>query len=236
MTSPINEARWLPLESNPEFISKYVNNIGVETDKYEFVDIYGLEPELLQMVPRPCIAVLLLFPVTKIYQEFRNKQVEECKNLARKISESIFYTKQTVQNACGTVALIHALANNKTALNIDMEKAFGKYLKATESMTPEESAEYLKTDDGITNAHQESAVEGQTEAPNLEECVDLHFIAFVEKDGDLYELDGALGQPLNHGPTGGDLLEAFSNYFKNLIELNPDENRFNLIGLSAKID
>lgn len=44
-----------------------------------------------------------------------------------------------------------------------MEKAFGKYLKATETMSPEESAEYLRTDDSITNAHQESAVEGQTE-------------------------------------------------------------------------
>ena len=30
-------------------------------------------------------------------------------------------------------------------------------------MNPYESAEYLKSNDGITNAHQESAVEGQTE-------------------------------------------------------------------------
>ena len=74
-------------------------------------------------------------------------------------------------------------------------------------MTPEESAEYLKTDDSITNAHQESASEGQTETPNVEEDVDLHFIAFVEKDGDLYELDGATGAPINHGPCK-DLLEV----------------------------
>ena len=31
----------------------------------------------------------------------------------------MYFTRQTVQNACGTVALIHALANNKNNLNID---------------------------------------------------------------------------------------------------------------------
>jgi hypothetical protein len=43
------------------------------------------------------------------------------------------------------------------------EKPFGKFLNATKAMSPEESAEYLKTDESITNAHQESAQEGQTE-------------------------------------------------------------------------
>lgn len=43
------------------------------------------------------------------------------------------------------------------------EKPFGKFLNATIQMTPEQCAEYLKTDESITNAHQESAQEGQTE-------------------------------------------------------------------------
>lgn len=52
--------------------------------------------------------------------------------------------------------------DNKLFLFKD-HSAFGQFLKETHIMPPEERAEYLKTDIKITNAHQESAQEGQTE-------------------------------------------------------------------------
>jgi len=227
--------KWLPLESNPDVINKYVQNIGISGDKFEFVDIYGLDSELLAMVPKPVIAVMLLFPVTKLYQDYRDKQVARCKDTNQVVSPNLYFTRQAVSNACGTVAMIHALANNKEILEIDDEKAFGKYLKNTAVMTPEERAEYLKTDDSITSAHSASAQEGQTEAPSLDEELELHFITFVQKDGVLYEMDGGKEIPISHGSaTSEDLLERTAEVVRKLMELNPNENRFNLIGLAAK--
>ena len=39
------------------------------------------------------------------------------------------------------------------------------------------------------------------QAPSLEDSVDYHFVAFVEKDGVLYDLDGRKPGPLNCGST-----------------------------------
>jgi ubiquitin carboxyl-terminal hydrolase L3 len=37
------------------------------------------------------------------------------------VSPSVWYTKQTVGNACGTVGLLHTIANNTELLSIGME-------------------------------------------------------------------------------------------------------------------
>ena len=53
------------------------------------------------------------------YEEYKSKNIETIKTNGQKVSPNVYFTKQTVSNACGTVGIIHSLANNRQILNIE---------------------------------------------------------------------------------------------------------------------
>jgi len=49
---------------------QYVWTLGV-AEQWQFVDVWGFESDLLQMLPRPICAVLLLYPLSdKVFSVF----------------------------------------------------------------------------------------------------------------------------------------------------------------------
>ena len=223
----MTEQRWVPLESNPEVLNKYISNLGVPKE-WQFVDIYGLEPDLLSMVPRPIAAVVLLYPITEKATASPLGEV--------KPSPDIFFVKQTISNACGTVAIVHSLANNKDKIQFVDGKHFGKFIESCLNLSPEERASFLEKDKDMGSAHEDSAQEGQTKAPSREDSVKTHFIAFVCKNGGLYEMNGSSDGPIYHSKSSPDtLLEDAAVVAKKFMERDPDEVNFTLMAL-AKVD
>lgn len=229
----MDSPRWLPLESNPEVMSKFLSCLGMKPT-WAFGDVYGLDPELLSMVPRPVCAVLLLFPITEKYEAFKQEEEEKLTG-KQDISSDVYFIKQTIGNACGTIGIIHAVANNLKHLEFDSESPLKMFLEKTSKMNPEERAIFLEKDDSIRVTHESSAQEGQTEAPSADERVNLHFIAFVNVGGQLYELDGRKPFPIIHGKTSEEtLLEDAATVCKKFMARDPDEVCFTLIALSKE--
>ncbi|XP_040607489.1 ubiquitin carboxyl-terminal hydrolase isozyme L3 isoform X2 [Mesocricetus auratus] len=158
--------RWLPLEANPEVTNQFLKQLGLHPN-WQFVDVYGMEPELLSMVPRPVCAVLLLFPITEKYEVFRTEEEEKIKSQGQDVTSSVYFIKQTISNACGTIGLIHAIANNKDKMHFESGSTLKKFLEESVSMSPEERAKYLENYDAIRVTHETSAHEGQTEMKQL---------------------------------------------------------------------
>ncbi|GLV38493.1 Ubiquitin carboxy-terminal hydrolase [Carabus blaptoides fortunei] len=222
---------WTPLESNPEIMNKYLHKLGVP-EKWNMVDVYGLDSESLAWVSRPVLSVILLFPCTDQYYEYRDKQAAEIKASGQSISPDVFYMKQVVPNACGTVALIHSVANSNDAIQLG-DGHLKQFLDDCKTMSPDDRGDFLQKADNIINAHKEIAQEGQTEAPDPDCPVNHHFVAFVHVDGNLYELDGRKEFPINHGPTTQDnLIEDAAKVCKDYIARQPDDVAFTVVALT----
>ncbi|XP_030555016.1 ubiquitin carboxyl-terminal hydrolase [Drosophila novamexicana] len=223
---------WTPLESNPEVLTKYIHKLGVSS-AWSVTDVIGLDEELLAMLPRPVKALILLFPISEAYEKHRADEHERIKAAAEpeKYPEDLFYMKQFTHNACGTVALIHSVANNK-----DIEIAAGvlkNFLEKGANLSPEERGQALEQDNAFTEDHQMLAQEGQTDAGAYETVVH-HFIALVNKENTLYELDGRKSYPISHGKTSDEtfLLDA-AKVCKEFMARDPDDVRFTVLALAA---
>ncbi|XP_071446277.1 ubiquitin carboxyl-terminal hydrolase isozyme L3 [Hetaerina americana] len=219
---------WLPLESNPD----YLQSLGVP-DNWQIVDVYGLDPELLSTIPQPVAAVLLLFPTSDKYEEHKSKEEENLKKSGDVFPENVYYLKQVVSNACGTIALIHSVANNTDKIDLK-DGDLKRFLQESLTMNPEERGAKLLDADGIISTHKKVAQEGQTEAPDCNDPVNFHFVAFVHKDGHLYELDGRKSCPINHGKTSDEtLLQDAAKVCREFMERDPDELHFTVVALTG---
>lgn len=226
----------LPLESNPEVMNKFIHLLGVP-EKWNIVDVYGLDSDALDWIPRPVVALILLFPCSDKFYEHAKQEAEEIKEKGQIVVDDIFYMKQYVSNACGSIALIHSVANNAERLALE-DGVFKKILEDSKNLTPEQRGEMLSKVNSnseaykLITAHQELAMEGQTEA-NPNEKVNHHFVAFVQRGGYLYELDGRKDFPINHGPTTDEtFLEDAAKVCKQFMERDSEDVNFTIMALT----
>jgi ubiquitin carboxyl-terminal hydrolase L3 len=85
-----------------------------------FHDVFSIdEPSLLEFVPRPAHALLLIFPVSEIYEKARLEEDtdKEVYNGSGP-NEPVIWYRQTIGNACGLIGLLHAVSNGEARSQI----------------------------------------------------------------------------------------------------------------------
>lgn len=227
----LEDVNWMPLESNPDMFNLFSTSIGL-SEQWSFVDVLGVDSDFLSMVPRPCVGVILLFQYSETLNQALKQQHTSTISDGRSVSPDVFFMKQFVGNACGTIAALHCLANSSERLELSSDSALARFLVGVEGKTSRDIGAALADFEEFHVASEEAAEEGQTEALEADEDTDHHFIAFVEKSGDVYELDGAKASPINHGSSEGDLLKVAARVIQDqFMKLDPGNLHFSMMAL-----
>lgn len=132
------------------------------------------------------------------------------------------------------MALLHCIANNADKIQLQDGCWLSKFLQDAEGLDAVARGSLLENCAGVVSTHLELAIEGQSALPNADDPVYHHFVAFVHKDGHLYELDGRKGFPVNHGVSSPDtVLDDSIRVCKEFMERDPTDVNFTVIALTA---
>lgn len=169
--------------------------------------MFSLDEEVWrEFIPKPVIAVILLYQVNKDHDMLYPNNVYYVGEKDK--IEQPFFLRQTIGNACGTVALLHALCNNVETKPDGVGNDFKEgsfldtYYSKFRNATPDEKAAYLYDDVVVEQNHKEIAESSEARAsgknpqgsaaeklnpppvdPNSLYC---HFVTYVSKNGCLW--------------------------------------------------
>lgn len=103
---------YTPLESNPALFTELIHTLGLSS-ALEFYDVLSLDDvDLLALVPRPTLALVLVFPTSPDYEtEITEKDKDAAEYAKSGEEEDVIWYKQTINNACGLYGILHAVSN-----------------------------------------------------------------------------------------------------------------------------
>ncbi|KAI4263956.1 MAG: hypothetical protein L6R42_000919 [Xanthoria sp. 1 TBL-2021] len=222
-------AGWNTIESDAGVFTYLLENLGVKD--VQFVELFSLDAESLHQ-RGPVYGVIFLFKYP-VGEKARETPIDGAFDYDA--AESRFFAAQTIQNACGTQALLSVLLNKDDS--IDIGPKLREFKDFTGAFPADLRGEALSNSELIRDVHNSFARASPfaDEAQRLatEEDDVYHFVAYTEMGGKLYELDGLQPAPISHGSCS---FEEFPNkvipVLQRRIERYPaQEIRFNLVAM-----
>jgi ubiquitin carboxyl-terminal hydrolase L5 len=212
----------------------------------QFEELLTLEPEVLAAL-YPVYGVIFLFkyPTDAPYAA-TDKPLDG--TFDHEASERMFFAAQTIQNACGTQALLSVLLNKDKESaggsgtgagdeGIEIGQQLREFRDFTMVLPPEFRGEALSNSELIRDVHNSFAKSSpfvdETQRTSGEPEDAFHFIAYTPIHGTLYELDGLQPAPISHGPcTTEDFpTKVMDVLHRRIARYDMSEIRFNLMAM-----
>lgn len=232
-TKTKTKCKWVPLVSDPELFEDYAKNIGGPPN-VKFHDVLSTEDWALEMIGGKPLGLVLLFPLKPSIEDRTKKEDEQLSSsdIQKQLPSKVWFTKQTVGNACGTVGLLHVFGNCQEILAEG--KALRCFYEKVRDMTPDDRAKALETDKSIAFAHRGIANRGPGKPATEHDEVAHHFVAFVQVDNHLIELDGRRKVPINRGSTStqGFLKDAARLVKREFMDKDPGEVGYSMMAVT----
>ena len=124
-TEMIYHKHYIPLESNPAVFTQLIHQLGVSTS-LAFHDVLSIDdPDVLAFLPRPALALVLIFPTSTTYEEHKAKEDKSREDYVKSgEEEQVIWYRQTINNACGLYGILHAVSNGDARQFISKLKWF----------------------------------------------------------------------------------------------------------------
>lgn len=223
-----------------------IESLGVK--KVQFEELISLDAESLQQLNPIGVIFLFKYPTDEkpkrdapLDGEFDYAALEA--QPGQEERGPVWFAAQTIQNACGTQALLSVLLNKDGAGEdggVDIGPSLRDFKLFTEAFPSDLRGETLSNSDLIRDTHNSFArsspfVSDETRMATADDDV-YHFIAYTSINSTLYELDGLQPAPIRHGDAGACPPEIFADavipVLQRRIERYPQtEIRFNLLAM-----
>ncbi|POS88056.1 Cysteine proteinase [Erysiphe pulchra] len=221
---------WNTVESDAGVFTFLLDNLGVKDVQFE--ELVALDAEYLRQLS-PVYGLIFLFKYLAREQVKSDGQPQDGQ-YDYEAAEKLFFARQTIQNACGTQALLSVLLNKDKEIDVGIKLREFKDFAA--ALPAEFKGEALSNSELIRDVHnsfsRSSPFVDETEM-HTEDGDAYHFIAYTSVNSILYELDGLHCAPISHGPS---TIEDFPDKIVKIIQRRiarypAHEIRFNLLAM-----
>ncbi|KAF8863825.1 ubiquitinyl hydrolase [Acephala macrosclerotiorum] len=227
---------WNTIESDAGVFTFLLDNLGVKDVQFE--ELIALDSTYLNQLS-PVYGVIFLFKYPT-GEKPNSDGTPKDGTYDYDAAENLWFAAQTIQNACGTQALLSVLLNKDgdgDKGKIEVGKDLREFKEFTAGLPAEFRGEALSNSELIRDVHNSFAKSSpfvdETQRTTTEDDDVYHFIAYTPINGVLYELDGLQPAPISHGGCeDGEFCEKVIPVLQKRIERYPaTEIRFNLLAM-----